>query len=160
MNREKPDEKTRVTVLVALAANLLIATAKVVGGVFAGSPALLSEAAHSVADSANEVFLLLALRRSRRAPDVRHPFGYGKERYFWALLAAVAMFVVGGCFSFYQGFNALSAGRRETHEGYAAGLAVLTVALLAEGSSLLRALHQLHKQQGGARDPALRTVLA
>lgn len=87
------DRRTRVTVFVALAANLVIAAAKAVGGVVAGSPALLSEAAHSVADSLNEVFLLAALRRSRRPPDARHPFGYGKERFFWALLAAVGIFV-------------------------------------------------------------------
>lgn len=159
MNRKKADGKTRATVLVALTANLVIAVAKVVGGLFAGSPALLSEAAHSVADSTNELFLLLALRRSRRPPDAQHPFGYGKERYFWALLAAVGIFVVGGCFSFYQGYNALSAGRRESYEGYTAGLAVLVVALFAEGSSLLRALHQMRKEKGGARDPALRTVI-
>ena len=100
------DHRTRVTVLVALAANLVIAIAKAVGGVIAlqrDSPALLSEAAHSVADSMNEVFLLAALRRSRRPADARHPFGYGKERFFWSLLAAVGIFVMGGCFSFYQG---------------------------------------------------------
>lgn len=160
MNRKESDGKTRVTVLVALAANLVITVAKAVGGVAAGSPALLSEAAHSAADSMNEVFLLLAVRRSRRPPDLRHPFGYGKERYFWALLAAVGIFVMGGCFSFYQGFHALGADKQESHAGYVAGLAVLTVALLAEGASLLRAVHQLRKQKDGARDPALRTVLA
>lgn len=81
--------------LVALAANLVIAVAKAIGGLAAGSPALLSEAAHSVADSLNEVFLLAALRRSRRPADRRHPFGYGKERFFWSLLAAVGIFVMG-----------------------------------------------------------------
>jgi cation diffusion facilitator family transporter len=158
MNRKKADGETRVTVLVALTANLLIATAKIIGGLVAGSPALLSEAAHSVADSTNEVFLLIAVRRSRRAADRRHPFGYGKERYFWALLAAVGIFVVGGCFSFYQAFQALDADRQESRSGYVAGLTVLAVALLAEGSSLLRALYQYRKQ--GALDPALRTVIA
>ncbi len=88
---------TRLTVLVALGANLLIAVAKAVGGLLAGSPALLSEAAHSVADSMNEVFHRAALRRSRRPADHRHPFGYGKERFFWSLLAAVGIFVMGGC---------------------------------------------------------------
>ncbi|GAA3309255.1 hypothetical protein GCM10020295_73440 [Streptomyces cinereospinus] len=127
------DRKTRVTVLVALAANLVIAVAKAIGGVLAGSPALLSEAAHSVADSLNEVFLLAALRRSRRPADRRHPFGYGKERFFWSLLAAVGIFVMGGCFSFFQGVEALTRGTEESFGGYAAGMVVLGIALLAEG---------------------------
>ncbi|MCX4835629.1 cation diffusion facilitator family transporter [Streptomyces sp. NBC_00483] len=162
-NSKEDDRRTRITVLVALAANLLIAVAKAVGGLFAASPALLSEAAHSVADSLNEVFLLAALRRSRRPADHRHPFGYGKERFFWSLIAAVGIFVMGGCFSFFQGFEALtSGGQEESHSGYVAGLAVLGVALLAEGSSLIRAVHQVRTQpgEGIGSDPALRTVLA
>jgi cation diffusion facilitator family transporter len=156
------DRKTRVTVWVALAANLVIAVAKAVGGLIAGSPALLSEAAHSVADSLNEVFLLAALRRSRRPADDRHPFGYGKERFFWALLAAVGIFVMGGCFSFYQGYEAIRKGADETFTGYVVGLVVLVVSLLAEGVSLLRALLQVRKAGGsaGLKDPALRTVVA
>ncbi|MFI2759118.1 cation diffusion facilitator family transporter [Streptomyces echinatus] len=157
------DRHTKVTVLVALVANLVIAVAKAAGGVLAGSPALLSEAAHSVADSLNEVFLLAALRRSRRPADARHPFGYGKERFFWSLLAAVGIFVMGGCFSFFQGFEALRGGAEEKFSGYVAGLIVLGVALVAEGVSLLRALHQVRRQGGGLaglRDPALRTVVA
>ncbi|QIZ02161.2 cation diffusion facilitator family transporter [Streptomyces sp. S1D4-11] len=165
MNRKpnKSDRRTRVTVLVALGANLLIAVAKTVGGLLTGSPALLSEAAHSVADSMNEVFLLASPRCSRRPADRRHPFGYGKERFFWSLLAAVGIFVMGGCFSFFQGVEALRNGAEESFHGYVAGLAVLGVALLAEGASLLRALHQVRRQGGGAdgmRDPALRTVVA
>ncbi len=157
------DRRTRITVLVALGANLLIAVAKAVGGLMAGSPALLSEAAHSVADSLNEVFLLAALRRSRRPADRRHPFGYGKERFFWSLLAAVGIFVMGGCFSFFQGAEALHGGADEDFRGYVAGLIVLGLAFLAEGTSLVRALHQVHLQGGaaaGMRDPALRTVVA
>jgi cation diffusion facilitator family transporter len=160
------DRGTRGAVLAALGANLLIAAAKTAAGVFAGSPALLSEAAHSVADSLNEIFLLTSLRRSHRAADSQHPFGYGMERYFWALLAAVGIFVLGGCFSFYQGLRALQGTENETTTGYIAGLAVLLVALLAEGASLLKAVRQARRTQGrgslleGARDPALRTVMA
>ncbi|MFD3918540.1 cation diffusion facilitator family transporter [Streptomyces sp. NPDC058595] len=157
---KKSDGKTRITILVALAANIVIAVAKAIGGLISGSPALLSEAAHSVADSVNEVFLLTALHRSRRPADRRHPFGYGKERYFWSLLAAVGIFVMGGCFSFYQGYHALVTDDGESPSGYTAGLIVLGVALAAEGSSLLRALHQLRKQKGSAKDPAVRTVVA
>ncbi|KPI03573.1 cation diffusion facilitator family transporter [Actinobacteria bacterium OK074] len=155
----------------ALTANMVIALAKVLGGLFTGSPALLSEAAHSVADSLNEVFLLASLRRSKRAPDAAHPFGYGKERYFWSLLAAVGIFVMGGCFSFFQGAEALRSDASESRTGYLAGLAVLCVALLAEGTSLAKALHQVRGQARRAgrgflaqlrrrEDPALRTVLA
>ncbi|WP_338894571.1 cation diffusion facilitator family transporter [Streptomyces sp. TG1A-60] len=160
--KTREDRRTRVTVLVALGANLVIAVAKTIGGLLAGSPALLSEAAHSVADSMNEVFLLAALRRSRRPADSRHPFGYGKERFFWSLLAAVGIFVMGGCFSFFQAIHALTSGSEESYDGYAAGIAVLGVALLSEGTSLLRALHQVRNQGGadGLRDPALRTVVA
>lgn len=149
-----------MTVVVALAANLVIAAAKAVGGLLSGSPALLSEAAHSVADSLNELFLLAALRRSRRPADRRHPFGYGMERYFWALLAAVGIFVMGGCFSFFQGVSALREGTQESPSGYTAGLIVLGVAFVAEGSSLVRAVYQLRVQKDGGGDPALRTVLA
>ncbi|MCX4885782.1 MULTISPECIES: cation diffusion facilitator family transporter [unclassified Streptomyces] len=161
-SHDRTDRRTRVTVLVALAANLVIAVAKAVGGLLAGSPALLSEAAHSVADSLNEVFLLAALRRSRRPADMRHPFGYGKERFFWSLLAAVGIFVMGGCFSFFQGVEALRNGAEEKFSGYVAGLIVLGVAFVAEGASLLRALHQVRRQGGrsGMQDPALRTVVA
>ncbi|MEU3470750.1 cation diffusion facilitator family transporter [Streptomyces sp. NPDC006687] len=165
------DGETRVTVWVALAANLAICGAKAVGGIVAGSPALLSEAAHSVADSLNEVFLLASVRRSRRPADKRHPFGYGKERFFWSLLAAVGIFVTGGCFSVFQGVQAFRSGGGESHEGYVIGLIVLAVALLAEGLSLLRAVlqvrgaaraagHTMAEEVRQGRDPALRTVLA
>ncbi|WP_328689346.1 cation diffusion facilitator family transporter [Streptomyces caniferus] len=165
------DGETRKTVWVALGANLGIAVAKAVGGGIAGSPALLSEAAHSVADSLNEVFLLASLRRSERPADPSHPFGYGKERFFWSLLAAVGIFVTGGCFSFVQGIEAFQSEESESGSGYAIGLAVLVVALLAEGTSLLRALSQVRaqakvRQHSTLReirrneDPALRTVLA
>ncbi|MFE4669721.1 cation diffusion facilitator family transporter [Streptomyces sp. NPDC056716] len=160
VRRRRADRRTRLTVVIALAANLVIAVAKTAGGLVASSPSLLSEAAHSVADSLNEVFLLTALRRSRRPPDRRHPFGYGKERWFWSLLAAVGIFVMGGCFSFFQAAEALRSTATPSVSRYAVGLAVLAVALLAEGTSLARALYQARSQGGTASDPAHRTVIA
>ncbi|MDF9811017.1 cation diffusion facilitator family transporter [Streptomyces sp. SPB162] len=165
------DGETKGTILMALGANLVIAVAKAVGGLFAGSPALLSEAAHSVADSLNEVFLLASLKRSKRAADSEHPFGYGKDRFFWSLLAAVGIFTMGGCFSVFQGVEALRSSGEESHTGYLVGLGVLVVALLAEAASLAKALLQVRGQarEAGrgmlqqlrlAEDPALRTVLA
>ncbi|MEU5832833.1 cation diffusion facilitator family transporter [Streptomyces diacarni] len=167
----RQDGETKTTVWVALGANLLIAVAKLAGGLVAGSPALLSEAAHSVADSLNEVFLLASLKRSRKPADTAHPFGYGKERFFWSLIAAVGIFVTGGCFSFFQGFEAFTSSSQETLTGYVVGLLVLFLALLAEGTSLVRAVLQVRGQAREARrtmraevrhseDPALRTVLA
>ncbi|WP_439680450.1 cation diffusion facilitator family transporter [Embleya sp. MST-111070] len=165
------DAGTRLTVWVALAANVVIAIAKAAVGVLAAAPALLSEAAHSVADTLNEAFLLASLSHSRRAPDAEHPFGYGKDRYFWSLLAAVGIFVTGGCFSVFQGFEALREHGEPKTGAYVAGLAVLGLALLAEGGSLLRAVVQLRGQARAAGvsvlrharetpDPTLRTVLA
>ncbi len=167
--RDRADRETRGTVLVALLANVVIAVAKSVAGVVTGSPALLAEAAHSVADSINEIFLLASLSRSRRRPDARHPFGYGKERYFWSLLAAVGIFVTGGCFSFYQGLHTWLAPSSEEVD-FLVVYIVLGVALVAEGSSLLRALFQLRRQARAhhrplareirhCEDPTLRTVL-
>ena len=82
--------------LAAFAANAAIALAKGIAAAFTGSPALLAETLHTVADAGNEVLLFVAIRRSRRPADASHPFGYGPERYYWALLAAIGMFVVGG----------------------------------------------------------------
>ncbi|GAA2109642.1 cation diffusion facilitator family transporter [Kitasatospora saccharophila] len=165
------DGETRGTVLIALVANLVIALAKIAGGLVAASPALLSEAAHSVADSLNEVFLLASLSRSRRRPDARHPFGYGKERFFWSMLAAVGIFVTGGCFSCYQGLHTLLNPEGEETGGYLVVYLVLLVSLVAEGASLTRAVLQVRRQarQAGrglaaqlrrGDDPTVRTVFA
>jgi cation diffusion facilitator family transporter len=164
------DADTRVTVVLALAVNLVIATAKVVGGLLSGSPALLSEAAHSVADSFNELFLLAAVARSRRTADARHPFGYGKERFFWSMLAAVAIFVTGACFSLYQGLHTLLGDANSEPSAFRVGFAVLGVAFAAEAISFARAVTQAvgeARRRGTALgdqlrggDPALRTVLA
>jgi cation diffusion facilitator family transporter len=168
-SRAGADESTS-TVLVALGANLLIVIAKLAGGLVAGSSAMLSEAAHSLADTSNQGFLLVSLRRSSRPPDERHPFGYGKERYVWAMLAAVGIFVTGACFSMYEGIHAvLNSG--ETGSYYPLLYGVLAVSVIAEGSSLAKAVRQLlrlarHHQRSPRRiaqdssDTALTTVLA
>src|SRR6187200_3599614 len=102
-------EESTSTVLVAGAANLLIAAAKLVAGLVSGSSAMLSEAAHSFGDTMNQVFLMAALRKSRKPADARHPFGYGMERYFWSLLAAVGILVLGAGFSVAEGLRSLFA---------------------------------------------------
>jgi cation diffusion facilitator family transporter len=140
-------------VLVAGGANLLIAAAKLVAGLVSGSSAMLSEAAHSFGDTMNQVFLMAALRRSRKPPDPRHPFGYGMERYFWSLLAAVGIFVLGAGFSAYQGIESLVAPGPEGSATWA--FVVLGVSFVFEGTSFVKALVQLHGNAAGAGSPML-----
>src|SRR5438093_985717 len=82
-----------------------IAAAKAIAAALTGSAALWAETAHSVADTGNEVLLFIGLRRSGRPKDARHPFGYGQERWFWAFLAALGIFLVGGILSIIEGVN-------------------------------------------------------
>lgn len=135
-----------LTVLLALAANVLVGLCKLAAGLITGSSALLSEAAHSVGDSVTEILLLVALRRSELAPDRRHPFGYGKERYFWSLLGAVAIFVSGAGFSLFEGIRTI-AGPDDSGSGRLwINYPVLAVALALEGTSFLQALRQVRGQ--------------
>ena len=121
------------TVYVALAANAGIAVAKGVGGALSGSSAMLAEAAHSVADTTNQLLLLASLRLSERKPDAQHPFGYGKERFLWSFMAAIFIFVSGALFSIYEGVERMLSGKAS--EGSAGiAFAVLAVALVLEGT--------------------------
>ena len=142
--------ESRVTILVALAANVVLAIAKLVAGVFTGSAALLAEAAHSIADTVDQLALLFSLRMGRRPPDDEHQFGHGMERFFWAFIAAVWIFLAGAVFSIGQGVLALRSP--DSSGSTAIGLAVLAVALVAEGTSLLRAVHQVRSGASGSRD--------
>jgi cation diffusion facilitator family transporter len=164
------DEESTGTVLVALAANLAIAVAKIAAGLLGGSSAMLAEGAHSVADTTNQVFLLASLRLSRKAPDDTHPFGYGKERFFWSLLAAIGIFVSGAVFSIYQGVHGLLSGESEV-AGYLLSYAVLFISFLAEGTSWLKAVRQLRTEARAAgrgmiehvrlsSDPTVKTVFS
>ncbi|WP_425426872.1 cation diffusion facilitator family transporter [Asanoa hainanensis] len=137
---EAPSESV-LTVIIAGLANLAIAVAKFVAGLLTGSAALLSEAAHSVADTTTEALLYTALRRGAKDPDDRHPFGYGKESYVWAFLAALFTFVAGAGFSIYRGIETILHG--EDISDFAVGYIVLAVSAVLEGISFLRALRQV-----------------
>ena len=149
-------DESLASVLVALAANTCIAIAKGVAAALTGSPALLAETLHTVADAGNEVFLYVAIRRSRRPADASHPFGYGPERYFWALLAAIGIFVVGGAVSIWDGVRALLHPR--ALDAFWVGVAVLVVALVLDGISRLVAVRQL-RVQAARREVSLRELL-
>jgi cation diffusion facilitator family transporter len=135
-----------LTVIVALAVNMLIAAMKVVAGLLTGSAAMLAEAAHSVADSSTEGLLLAALRQSARPADRRHPFGYGKVRFFWSLIAAVSIFVTGALFSVYEGVRTIFGGGEEQTLAWVAFL-VLALSFVMEGASWIRAVHQIRRER-------------
>lgn len=149
--------ESTATVLVALGANLLVAVAKGVAAVITGSASMAAETAHSFADTVNQVFLLTALRGSKKPADRAHPFGYGRVRYFWALLAAVSIFVTGSLYSAYEGVSALLS---EEHEVVSpvVNYVVLGVAFLLEGFSLLKGYRQT-RAEAAEHDQPLRTFL-
>ena len=132
------------TVVVAVAANLLVAVAKGVAAVLTGSAAMLAETTHSIADTLNEVLLYIGVRRGARPADERHPFGYGQARYTWSLLAAVGIFVVGGLFAIADGIQAIR--HPEPVTNVAVGVAVLLVSAGLEGLSWRTARRQLRAE--------------
>jgi cation diffusion facilitator family transporter len=134
------------TVVVAGIVNLGIALAKLVGGLISHSSAMLSEAAHSVADTVTEVFLFVALKRGEKAPDEKHPFGYGRETYFWAFLASLMTFLVGAGFSIFQGVTTIIS--REPGGPPLISYIVLAVSFVLEGLSFRKAVTQV---RGAAR---------
>jgi cation diffusion facilitator family transporter len=146
-----------------------VAVAKTVAATITGSASILAEAAHSWADTGNEVFLLVANRRSRRPPDDAHPLGHGREAYVWALLAALGLFVAGAALSVTHGVQELV--RPEPATNFVVGYAVLAVSFVLEGVSFLRSVRQakpaaqlmerdLIEQVMATSDPTLRAVFA
>src|SRR5215218_5031237 len=129
------------TVVVAGLANLGIAIAKLIGGLISHSSAMLSEAAHSLADTITEVLLFVALKRGNKDPDERHPIGYGRETYFWALLACLATFTLGAGFSFWQGVTTILEGEEQGDPLIA--YVVLAISFVLEGASWLKAVRQV-----------------
>jgi cation diffusion facilitator family transporter len=140
---ETEDASVR-TVAVAVAANLLIAVAKGVAAALTGSAAMTAETTHSVADTCNEALLYVGVRHGARPADDRHPFGYGQARYFWSLLAAVGVFVVGGLFAISDGVQTLR--HPEPVTNVQVGVAVLLVSAGLEGMSWRTARRQLRAE--------------
>jgi cation diffusion facilitator family transporter len=162
------EAETVGVVLVAGLANLGIAVAKLVAGLLTGSASMLSEALHSVADTVTEVLLFAAMKHSARPPDARHPLGYGRAAFAWALLASVATFTLGGGFAIAHGLHEMS--DPEPPQGVAIGLAVLAVSAALEVVSLRRSRRESRSRASRWRtseaeylhrtsDTALRAVL-
>ncbi|HEY6497582.1 MAG TPA: cation diffusion facilitator family transporter [Trebonia sp.] len=135
-------------VVAALAANLGIAIAKFAAFLLTGSASMLAEAVHSVADTGNETLLLIGRGRSRRARTTEHPFGFGRERYFYAFVVAVMLFTVGAVFSIYEGVHKiLNPGHLDSP---IIAYVVLAVSMVLESLSLRTAIHEANevRQEG------------
>jgi cation diffusion facilitator family transporter len=146
---------TRRTVIIAGVANIVVGLAKLAAGIISGSSAMLAEAAHSAADTLNQVFLLTSLRQADRPADPEHQFGHGQERYFWSLLAAFGIFIAGAGFSVFEGLLSLS---RSHNESPLAAYVTLAVAFVAEGTSFVRAFWQVRGEARSRREEVLAHV--
>ena len=160
----------------AAGANLAIAAAKFVGAFLTGSSAMLAEGAHSVVDTTNQILLIVGLKRARKPADARHPFGYGREIYFYAFIVALLIFLGGGIFAIYEGAHKIQHPEPPADatvfgydlSGFWINVAILTFAVLAEGYSCWVAIQAFWAEKGErsaitaiqrSKDPALYTIL-
>ena len=159
--------ESKLAVFGAIGANVAIAAMKFVGAAATGSSAMLSEGIHSIVDTGDGILLLVGMRLANRPADERHPFGYGKELYFWSLIVAVLIFGVGGGVSIYEGILRLLDPKPVEDAGWS--YAILGAAAVFEGASLAVGVHQFRKSIDGApfwqslrssKDPTLYTVMA
>jgi cation diffusion facilitator family transporter len=157
-----------LAVIGALFANGLIAILKLGAAVITGSSGMMAEALHSVADTTNQVFLLLGLRFYKRPASDKHPFGYGKERFFWSFIAAIFIFGVGATYAIYEGIQKLAHPHAPTNLGWAYG--VLAISFVLESGSIALAIYQEVKEAHHegltfgeylreSKDPTAKTVL-
>ncbi len=139
-------EGSRKAIAAAFLANTGIAVAKFAGFAVTGAASLLAEAIHSVADAGNQGLLFLGGRRARRAADAMHPFGYGRERYFWSFIVALVLFTLGGLFALYEGIEKL----RHPHELESPGIAfgILLLAIVLEVFSFRTAVKEASHVRG------------
>ncbi len=157
-----------LAVLGALFANAIIAVLKLAAALMTGSSGMMAEALHSVADTANQIFLLLGLRFYKRPASHKHPFGYGKERFFWSFIAAVFIFGVGATYAIYEGVVKLHHPHPPSNLKWA--YIVLAISFLLEGSSITLAIYQELREAHSeglrffdylreSKDPTAKTVL-
>ncbi len=157
---------SKLAVYAALVGNLAIAVTKFSAAAFTGSSAMLSEAIHSLVDTGNQALLLYGMYRAGLPADARHPFGYGKELYFWSFVVAILIFGLGAGFSIYEGVHGIM--QPTPVENVMISYVVLGLSLVFEGFASFLALRQFLRQKGEmgffeavrrGKDPALFTVL-
>lgn len=142
------NQGNRRAILAALVANTGIAIAKLVAWMATGAASLLAEAVHSLADVTNQTLLLWGGTRAARDPTPEHPFGYGRERYFWSFVVAIVLFLLGGLFAVYEGIDKLRHPHELVSPGWAIG--VLLVGIVLEGFSFRTAITESNKLRGTA----------
>jgi len=147
--------ESKTAIFAAIAGNLAIAATKLVASFFTSSSAMLSEGIHSLVDTGNGGLLLFGMRRSQRPPDANHPFGHGKEIYFWSLVVAILIFALGGGMSVYEGVTHLS--HPQVHNSIW-NYVVLGLAIIFEGISFYFAFKAFRKEMTG--DGVLKTIRA
>ncbi len=135
------------SIFFALGANLAIFVAKLAAALFTGSGAMMAEAVHSLADSGNQLLLLLGMRLARKPPSPDYPLGHGKEVYFWSFIVALILFSMGGLFSIYEGIHKLRDPQELNYPFVAIG--VLLFAFTAEGISLWGCMREVNKERRG-----------
>ncbi len=133
-------------VAAACLANAGIAVAKIAGFAFTGASSMLAEAIHSIADTGNQALLLLGQRRGQRAPDAHHPFGYGRERYFWSFVVAMVLFALGSVYAIYEGIHRLL--HPAPLESPLLAVAILGFAVVLESWSFRTALREARELRG------------
>ncbi|EJL20401.1 cation diffusion facilitator family transporter [Novosphingobium sp. AP12] len=142
----RPSNSARNVVLLALAGNVLVAITKIVAAAVTGSAAMVSEAVHSVVDTANEGLLLLGYHQSTRRPDIIHPLGYGRELYFWSFIVALMVFALGAGVSIYQGIQHIVSP--EPIEHVLVNYVVLALSFCCEAPSWLASKRKLDASRG------------
>ncbi|HVV55654.1 MAG TPA: cation diffusion facilitator family transporter [Mucilaginibacter sp.] len=138
--------ESRPFIYISLAADMLIAISKFIAAFFTGSSSMVSEGIHSLIDAASQLLLIWGVRSSRRKADDDHPFGYGRELYFWSFIVSLIIFIVGGCLSFYEGLQ------RYDHPVYEGSIAwnyvILIIAFLFTSVSMFSVLRVFNKERG------------
>ena len=166
---EEPHGESTIAVIAAIAANIAIGVVKFIASAISGSSAMFSEGVHSIVDSGNGLLVLLGIHRAKKPADPTHPFGHGKELYFWTMVVAILIFAMGGGVSMWEGVQALKSVGPDTQLGDpTVAFIVLGISMILEGFSWTVAVKQFNLARGKtpplqfireAKDPSLYTVV-